>query len=898
MASVIGETLSHYKILDKLGAGGMGEVYLAEDTTLKRRVALKVLPPDLAASQERLERFQREAETLAALDHPNIVHIHTVEEADGVHFLTMQLVEGKPLSELISKGGMPLDRIFEIAIPLADALATAHEKGVIHRDLKPANIMVTDEWRVKVLDFGLAKLRQEDEVPLSTELPTEPLTEEGRILGTFPYMSPEQLEGKAADSRSDIFSLGVILYEMATGERPFHGDSSISLISSIVKDTPSDVDAIRSELPHHFSRIVRRSLEKDPKKRYQTMLDIHNELVDLRAESASGGPQKPRKASHRRAAQNRWVAWISVLGALVILAVAGLWVRTSLVSPARVSEKPLDLVYRQITFSGNASSPVLSPDGRYLAYITRTDDGNAVLVRDLESDSEVTVFTGWNISRVAWTPDSLHLAIPAIERHGPSPTAAMHVLPRFGGEPRSYTWKGPHISWSSSGDHFVTGYMPAARLFIHDRASQATEALELGDLHRGQADRYFLQTVQWSPRGSDMLVKTFGPRKDYFWLVDSATGSSVKIWEEDRGTAYYSSGSIPYGVASWSPSGESVLYLSNSSGLGELWELPHATSTESAIVPRRILADLQARTFSVSRESGMLSFEREDRRSQIWLLVRDDESTGFRTLAQVTSGTHFDHDPRVSPDGTRVAFVREQRVGQSNVFIASLESGAASQTTFIDGYVSHPCWSPDGSKIAFGVFETESQSDHGTIGVVDLQDQSRRVFFVELSGSGELTWQPGDSILYHQPGNRAFLGMDPDSGTRIDLSLDPDAGWMFSPIQSSDGERVLLFWNRPDSGLYIASDRGATTSLVTTDRWRPIAWDEDRKEILALQDRNDQLYVRFAVVDERSGLVSGEWDLPFAASSCSPVSAQRLVCSVPDIKSDIWIVENFKLPPR
>ena len=200
----------------------------------------------------------------------------------------MQLVEGKPLSHLIPKGGMPLERIFEIAIPLADAIATAHEKGVIHRDLKPANIMVTDEGRVKVLDFGLAKLREEAEAPLSTELPTEPLTEEGRIVGTMPYMSPEQLEGNEIDARSDIFSLGVVLYEMATGQRPFSGDTSVSLISSIVKDTPATVDTLREGLPHHLGRVIAHCLEKSPKRRYQSAIDVCNELEALKKEVNSG----------------------------------------------------------------------------------------------------------------------------------------------------------------------------------------------------------------------------------------------------------------------------------------------------------------------------------------------------------------------------------------------------------------------------------------------------------------------------------------------------------------------------------------------------------------------------------------------------------------------------------
>ena len=206
---MIGQTLSHFKITAKLGEGGMGEVYRAEDTKLKREVALKVLPPDLAGSQERLERFQREAETLAALDHPNIVTIYSVEQAEGVPFLTMQLVEGKPMSELIPTHGMPIERIFEIAKPLTEALAAAHAKGVIHRDLKPGNIMVTNDGRVKVLDFGLAKTGQTAGDDPHTQMATAPLTEEGRTLGTLAYMSPEQLGGKELDASSDIFSLGV-----------------------------------------------------------------------------------------------------------------------------------------------------------------------------------------------------------------------------------------------------------------------------------------------------------------------------------------------------------------------------------------------------------------------------------------------------------------------------------------------------------------------------------------------------------------------------------------------------------------------------------------------------------------------------------------------------------------
>ena len=270
MALAAGVRLGSYEIVSALGAGGMGEVYRARDPRLKRDIAIKVLPDTTAADPERCARLEREAQSIAALNHPNIVTIHSVEEADGVLFLTMEYVDGKSLSELIVKGGLPLAQILKLAIPLADAISAAHQKGITHRDLKPANVMVTPDGRAKVLDFGLAKLMEATPVEIGvTGLPTAALTGEGRIVGTVAYMSPEQAEGRPIDHRSDIFSLGVMLYEMATGERPFKGDTSVSVISSIVKDTPRSVTEINPALPRDVGRIVRRALAKDPEYRYQ-----------------------------------------------------------------------------------------------------------------------------------------------------------------------------------------------------------------------------------------------------------------------------------------------------------------------------------------------------------------------------------------------------------------------------------------------------------------------------------------------------------------------------------------------------------------------------------------------------------------------------------------------------
>ena len=340
---MVGKTVGHYRILEKIGEGGMGEVFLAEDTELDRKVALKVLPESMAESQERLERFRREAKAVAALNHPNIVTIHSIEEIEGRRLLTMEWVEGESLDRMIGHGGLSMSEIFAVAIQLSDALAAAHEKGIVHRDLKPANVMVTRDGRVKVLDFGLAKLAAETAESRAESLPTQAATEtagltaEGVVMGTAPYMSPEQLEGREVDLRTDIFSLGVVLYEMATGRRPFEGGSRIALASSILKDSPAPVTAVRTELPRHLGRIIQHCLEKDPEHRLQSAKDVRNELRSLRKEletgeiTAAGAQLEPSRGvstpagATPTARSSRWGLWAGSVAIVAVIAAAGFW---------------------------------------------------------------------------------------------------------------------------------------------------------------------------------------------------------------------------------------------------------------------------------------------------------------------------------------------------------------------------------------------------------------------------------------------------------------------------------------------------------------------------------------------------------------------------------------------
>ena len=280
----------------------MGQVYRATDAKLGREVALKVLPPDMARDPERLARFQREARAVAALNHPHIVTVYSVEEADGVHFLTMELVEGHALNELIPENGLPVEQIIEIASALADALAAAHEKGIIHRDMKPGNVMVTGEGRVKVLDFGLAKEVRAPDSEAAT-VTVAAITEAGVVMGTPAYMSPEQVSGRALDHRTDIFSLGIILYQMTTGRRPFEGRSAAELASSILRDTPPPIDIARAGLPTDLTRIIRRCLEKEPRNRIQTARYRQRNS----RHSATRGPSTGANVNWRAPDRGRWL---------------------------------------------------------------------------------------------------------------------------------------------------------------------------------------------------------------------------------------------------------------------------------------------------------------------------------------------------------------------------------------------------------------------------------------------------------------------------------------------------------------------------------------------------------------------------------------------------------------
>ncbi len=701
---MIGRTLGHYRIEAKLGEGGMGVVYRAHDTHLDRPVAIKVLSAAAVANPERKRRFVQEAKAASALNHPNILHIYDIDTADGIDFIAMEYVAGQTLEQRIERHRPPVRELLRYAVQMTDALSKAHAAGIVHRDLKPANVMVTEDGVVKLLDFGLAKLTEphsDDETETTRSM--SPRTEEGMILGTVAYMSPEQAEGQKVDARSDIFSFGSVLYEMVTGRRPFEGRTRMSTLTAILREEPVPVRELAEGSSPELDRIIIRCLRKDPGYRFQHMDDLKVALRELLQEAESG------KLSPVTVPQRRTSKW--AVGAGVLLAsVAGgaiAW-RIASRTPQPVSEAALT---RLTSDSGLTTDPALSPDGKLVAYASdRAGESLDIWVQQLAGGDPIRLTRDEADDRApSFSPDGSKIAYRS-EREG----GGIYVISTLGGEPRLVAKSGRHPRFSPDGNWIAYNVgddqvIYPSKLYVAPAAGGPVQQLQPEFV----AARYPI----WSPDGRHLLF--FGtqawnapPGAVYdWWVAPVAGGAAVRtgaLGVFQRHSLTFNPTASAIVAADWV--GDEILFPATLGDSTSLWLAAISPrSWRITSVPRRLTlgASLEFHPSIAPGPAGTqrLVFASLTSSVDIWSLpIEANRGKALGEVRRVTQDPAEDTRPWLTPDGKRVVF-SSKRSGNEDIWVRHLATGKEKPLTAPPLRKYNPALSADGSRIAYQVVE-------------------------------------------------------------------------------------------------------------------------------------------------------------------------------------------------
>jgi serine/threonine protein kinase len=654
---MLGKSIAHYLVVERLGQGGMGVVYKARDTHLDRFIALKVLPPERIAEPERKRRFVQEAKAASALNHPNIVHIYDIASEDGIDYIAMELIEGRTLSEVIGQRALRSDQVLKYGVQIADALAKSHAAGIVHRDLKPTNIMITEAGLAKVLDFGLAKLIEtsiDESDATRTAAPGELRTEEGAVMGTLAYMSPEQAEGKPVDGRSDIFSFGAVLYEMAAGRGPFWRESRASTLASILRDQPPPLPP---EVSPGLRGVIGRCLKKEAAERYQQASEVRAALEAIGDSSKEPAATLPRRS--------RPVLWAVAATAALVLLAAGLWTR------GRASLPPLSGHRLVSTFEGSHRAASFSPDGSMITFLNTVNGVPQVWIKHLAQGEPIQITNGTvQAVQPRWSPKNDQIVFSR-------PGQGILTVPPLGGPARQLIFPGRDPNFSGDGEHLV--FERGHQIWVS--RSDGTDARRV----EGVPDWYYgvdcLPALSFHGEWIVFFRPEIGPFGD-LWVIPSAGGKARRLTFDMR----VSSGPV------WTPDDKWIVFSSARGGSVTLWRIPAAGGR-----PEPLTTGAGEDTDAALSVDGRRLIFTNARNS--WALSRLDLATAERKdLFENRIGLAF---PIFSPDGTRIAFMQPV-AGDPQIFTMAADGTDIRQITRGKGEINAlPRWSADGSFIYF-----------------------------------------------------------------------------------------------------------------------------------------------------------------------------------------------------
>src|SRR5262245_24543960 len=788
--SIVGHKIGNYEILSLLGAGGMGEVYLARDVRLDRRIALKLLPEQFTNDAAQVSRFEREARAASALNHPNIITIYEVGQEGNAHFIATEFIEGRTLREVMAKARMKFGEALSVAVQISSALAAAHAAGIVHRDIKPENVMVRDDGLVKLLDFGLAKPIKSETTTGNLQNPgaagaqadmrqTDPgQTDPGLMMGTLAYLSPEQARLEKVDRRTDVFSLGVVIYEMATGAQPFGGDNPSAILTAIQNQPPAPVTALDIELPAELERILQRALEKDRSARYQTAAELRDDLQRLEQKLASAGEAAPQ---YRQPTQwwNRRVKAALALGGVVVFAAVWLWPRGQNDAKTPASEPWSNARSIRLTHqSGPELFPSLSSDGQSFVYSSYAS-GNWDIFRQEAPGAKsrnLTQDCADHDTQPALSPDNALIAFRS-ERDG----GGIFVMSAQGGPVRKLSNEGFHPACSPDGQEIIytlelVDYpqhrrVPPDGLWAINVASGRTRQISDQDI----------AMPQWSPHGHRIAYWGQGANTQRdIWTIPAGGGQPVEV-TNDKYTDWN---------PVWSPDGKYLYFASDRTGTMNLWRvaIDERSGKPLGQLEQVMTPSAYSQHFTFSRDGRSLAYVEVNTQKNLRRVAFDPERgmvVGEPTW--VTQGSRWFMDADISPDGEWLVCSSGGDEQEDLFLIKSAGAGERRPLTNDASKDRGPRWSPDGKRIAF----YSDRSGSWEIWTINADGSGlRRLTFTSGARAYFPLWSPdGARLIYTTAAAAPFM-------------IEVDKSWQEQTPQPllSATEPRSRFWARSWSG--------------------------------------------------------------------------------------------------